>query len=613
MTLIYSRRLLALVWLFSLSWLSGCQSGPADAAKANADTSKLPFTLAVIPDTQKYSRYSPERFSAQTRWIADNYAKQNIRFSMHLGDVVDLPHHDSEWQAARQALAILEQNPATPYSVLAGNHDLMAYVQGGINDNQDRMRHGAEEPFIQYFSPQRLAKKDATLAGYDTTGFNRYHLFEANNQHFMVMALDWRVSEQTLAWAQQALDAHPDVPVILTTHQLLNVDADGQAFFTGHGAYLWDKLIKDNDQIFMTFNGHHHGEAVKRAKNSYGREVVMVLVDYQSNFWGGNGMLQLVEFDFAGQALNFRSFSPWVAAIPAAERQAHDELSRWEFSIAMDLEARFSQFNQSTLGRYSGNIDGTLGYWIFDDAHQLTAANGEMLFADLSGRGQHMALASLNTAKSQQSDWIEQTGETPPFGHAAGALRFKGDGEKGQDKGVFLKAESALDDASSTLAEFTLEAIVRFPSQWHADKHSWSGIFAQQASHQQVCEFHQLACKGSDSAMVLAASSLMELQWVSLSPNLASRSNWSWSLNKQQWYHVAVVNDGKYNSLYVNGARVMRTAEIEQPGALLMPGKDWLVGISSSKGEYANPFYGDIAEIRLTGRALKPAQWLMAN
>ncbi|GAA0363431.1 hypothetical protein GCM10009092_29770 [Bowmanella denitrificans] len=76
---------------------------------------------------------------------------------------------------------------------------------------------------------------------------------------------------------------------------------------------------------------------------------------------------------------------------------------------------------------------------------------------------------------------------------------------------------------------------------------------------------------------------------------------------------MAVVNDGKHNTLYVNGARVMRTAEIEQPGALLMPGGQWLIGASSSDGDYANPFFGDIAEIRLTGRALQPAQWLTAK
>ena len=65
-----------------------------DTEAANA------FTLAVLPDTQKYSRYSPERFDAQTRWIANNYQAEKIAFTMHLGDVVDLADSPQEWTAA---------------------------------------------------------------------------------------------------------------------------------------------------------------------------------------------------------------------------------------------------------------------------------------------------------------------------------------------------------------------------------------------------------------------------------------------------------------------------------------------------------------------------------
>lgn len=81
---------------------------------------------------------------------------------------------------------------------------------------------------------------------------------------------------------------------------------------------LWEKLIKNNDQIFLTFNGHHHGEAKMVAKNRFGRDVIMIVVDYQSGFWGGNGMLQLVNFDETNKNIQFRSFSPWVAKIPDA-------------------------------------------------------------------------------------------------------------------------------------------------------------------------------------------------------------------------------------------------------------------------------------------------------
>ncbi|WP_051606735.1 hypothetical protein [Microbacterium sp. CH12i] len=53
---------------------------------------------------------------------------------------------------------------------------------------------------------------------------------------------------------------HPTLPVILTGHEVLNIAADGESpRETEYGLMLWDKLIADNDQIFLTFNGHFHG------------------------------------------------------------------------------------------------------------------------------------------------------------------------------------------------------------------------------------------------------------------------------------------------------------------------------------------------------------------
>src|SRR5690606_6289001 len=98
--------------------------------------------------------------------------------------------------------------------------------------------------------------------------------------------------------------------------------------------------------------------------NDYGRDVVMVVVDYQSGFWGGNGMMQLVTFDLTNDELDFMSYSPWVAAIDEASRQPQDELSRWEFSVPMDFEQRFADLNQGEGIVAPGSIEGTQAYWI---------------------------------------------------------------------------------------------------------------------------------------------------------------------------------------------------------------------------------------------------------
>ena len=55
-----------------------------------------PFSLVVIPDTQIYAYNKPvwrkssraEVFIQMTRWIATNSKRHNIKFALHMGDIV---------------------------------------------------------------------------------------------------------------------------------------------------------------------------------------------------------------------------------------------------------------------------------------------------------------------------------------------------------------------------------------------------------------------------------------------------------------------------------------------------------------------------------------------
>ncbi|MFZ8354232.1 Tat pathway signal sequence domain protein, partial [Staphylococcus aureus] len=88
-------------------------------------------------------------------------------------------------------------------------------------------------------------------------GFHEYHIFEVSGVKFLVLSLSWRVSDQAIAWARQVIANNPTLPVILANHQLLNIDSDGVSpLQTDYGQMLWERLIKDQDQIFMTLNGH---------------------------------------------------------------------------------------------------------------------------------------------------------------------------------------------------------------------------------------------------------------------------------------------------------------------------------------------------------------------
>ena len=89
----------------------------------------LPFTVAVLPDTQFYSQTYPETFKAQTRWVVANRVAENIAFVSHLGDIVQTGSSTTQWTNADAAMDILDGNLAAtpdgliPYSATIGNHD----------------------------------------------------------------------------------------------------------------------------------------------------------------------------------------------------------------------------------------------------------------------------------------------------------------------------------------------------------------------------------------------------------------------------------------------------------------------------------------------------------
>lgn len=91
-----------------------------------------------------------------------------------------------------------------------------------------------------------------------------------------------------------------------------------------YGLMLWDKLIRGNDQIFMTLNGHYHGSTRLTKTNDFGNAVDEMVVDYQMAYTGGNGLQRLYEFDLTHNKIKVLSLSPWVTQQPTiADRWIH--------------------------------------------------------------------------------------------------------------------------------------------------------------------------------------------------------------------------------------------------------------------------------------------------
>ncbi|WP_053372653.1 Ig-like domain-containing protein [Paenibacillus sp. FJAT-27812] len=316
-------------------------SGMVDrqVAEAAANTT---FKIAVLPDTQMYARHSPEMFNSQTNWIKKFQHSENIVFTAQLGDIVDQSTEEQEWKNADHAFKILD-DANIPYGYAPGNHDVAYWDDEDARDDNDMYNTF----FNQYFKPSKRMANKPGFEGASPKGYSSYYTFDGGGKTFLVLFLDWKTGSDSLNWAQTVLNDHPTLPTIIATHQILDIEADGKtAKMTGNGQYIWDNLVKNNNQVFMTLNGHHHGTAHMVQKNAQGNDVFMSVIDYQGSYLGGNGIMRTMEFNLDAGTISTETFSPWVMNMPLDERDPSYDLEEItdgnnKFTINMDFKTRF--------------------------------------------------------------------------------------------------------------------------------------------------------------------------------------------------------------------------------------------------------------------------------
>jgi hypothetical protein len=291
------------------------------------------FTLVVLPDTQHYVD-NPENvkiFKKQTEWIVQNREKLNIPFVTHEGDVVE--HHNSiqEWEAARQAMSILDMaEPPVPYALCFGNHEKV---------------YNSEALFNFYFGSDSGKKfgvtsfKDYPWWGGNygpsatTENANNYQLFSAGGTDFIAIHLSYmkyeglitetsiqdepddsgwvRKMKEQLRWTDSILKKHADRKAFITTHCFLRKIEDKPTRLPGTELF-WNEVITPNKNVFLIMNGHELGKQAEthRSDDINGRRVHQILANYQSRSSGGGGFLRLMEFVPAEKKIYVKTYSP---------------------------------------------------------------------------------------------------------------------------------------------------------------------------------------------------------------------------------------------------------------------------------------------------------------
>nr|WP_276610848.1 LamG-like jellyroll fold domain-containing protein [Kineococcus siccus] len=564
---------------------------PTGVPRWSPDEESPRFTIAVLADTQYLfdgEALHPEALRASLRHVLATQAEHNTVFLAHLGDVTQ-NGAEAEVACAAAEFDVLDRAGA-PWSVLAGNHD----VDGASDDRR------GPTPWLRHFGGRGRA--GGTLLAASPDGYSTVHRLRAAGRPWIVLALDWRTTAAARDTVRRVLAEHPAVPVVLTTHELVQADdGSGRATFSAHGEELWDDLVRPHDQVFLTLNGHSwpSGRTVRR--NDAGHDVHLHVVNHQHRYGGGSGMLRLYRVDVARGTVDVETFSPHVLAQAPAQRNAlaAQEVERTgdadRFSFPLDVATRFAGFAPvpARAARPAADVlvPGTLAHWRFA-GEPGTALARDAVVPDASGRGND--LVPLRGTAGALVRCADHHRDAPTHG----GLELRGDGLRTVD-GAPLAAEEFPDG-------YTVEAFVRLPADFGEDD-GWAGIVSRGGTA-------AAAGRGDgdpdEPPATLSLSPSREAQWCAYpTSSRTSVTNWSHELPPERWWHLAAVNDGRRTTLFVDGCPVVRNPVTANRG-LATAGRPWLVGGVEHAGTLHRTLRATLGDVRIVGRALPVAEFL---
>ena len=596
-------------------------SWPRRGGRWNPDTESLQFALAVMPDTQfmfwgSQNSYNPDPQAAAFDYLLGDTgagSEDNVVFMAHLGDLVEDAAASSFAQVDK--LFDLADRSGIAYSVLAGNHDVSGYDTRGTT------------PYLQTMGPQRF-RRQPTFAGADSTGYNTAHIFTAGGRQWLLLAMDWRASAGGFAWANAFIKSHPTLPVILTTHEIVNSDygdnvypyqsgdPENNAALSDYGQTVWNSLINDNDQIFLTLNGHYWPSGRVTMQNAAGNDVYLHLANYQQQYFGGGSMIRLYRFDLVRNTIDVETFSPYlleqkqqgeVLAATYAEQTTAVDL----FSVAIDFEERFAGFAPTTPrpARSASQIviPGTRAYWRFDQGGAAgTPVTSGQTIRDLSGHGNDLTtLVTIPGGAATALTWSADYAPDQP-GHAS--LFFNGSDSPLSGAYLTTRAGAAL-NSETFPSGYTIETFVKLPLDWESGPHGFSAVLSRYGSSGQA---GKTGGDPEEPIFAMTISGEQEPQVVAYPPSQSgSVTNWGHTLPADQWWHLAVVNDGWRTILYVQGCPTVDNPHLMSEGLVAL-GLPWALGGSQYSGVNNTVFYGSVGDVRIVDRPL-PVEQFMIN
>jgi len=291
-----------------------------------------PFTIVLLPDTQKYKDFSGTSrshiFDSQTKWIANHLIDENIVLTLHVGDIVDVSV-DFLWDDSLRSFSHLDR--LIPMVLAVGNHDILELVDADSSTYEESYKL-----FNEYFPEDRFNKLPWFGGVFEKGKIeNAYFFFNFANVEYLVLALEYGPRDRVLDWANEIVKAFPKRKAIIVTHAYMakggkrlkagvklspkieEVPYGSKDYrystkddWANDGDVIWNQFVKKHKNIEFVFSGHSKGPGKLISKGNHGNLIFQLGANYQWEENGGNGYLRLMKFYPQENKVTVKTYSP---------------------------------------------------------------------------------------------------------------------------------------------------------------------------------------------------------------------------------------------------------------------------------------------------------------
>jgi hypothetical protein len=289
-----------------------------------------PFTIAVVPDTQREVHYdSDKRLVNRLRWLVNRADPLDLRYVVQVGDVTDWGWVDQpQLTRASNAFQRLE-DASIPYSIAVGNHDTRAVGWNG-HGGYGGSAYSENPECAQRYSPSEcrvtvlVRHTEEINARFPASRFadmrdewepgkidNASSTFRAGGLDWLVLDLELWPRPEAVAWAAQVVRNHPTYNVIVNTHSYLTARGtiyNKADYGSTSPRYVWQNLVRRYPNIVMVTCGHIGAARVRTDRGDNGNKVVSLLQNFGKV--DDTNPVRLVTVDPARGTLTTRVYAP---------------------------------------------------------------------------------------------------------------------------------------------------------------------------------------------------------------------------------------------------------------------------------------------------------------